>query len=55
MLRRYADAEKYLEKSIDVVQSYTTNEAVIYESYNNLFVHRIRTNLNKVINFSFLS
>ncbi len=52
MLRRYGDAEKYLEKIIDVVQTQTTNDAIIYAEYNNLFLHMIRTNLNKVPHIS---
>lgn len=48
MLRRYSDAEKYLEKILDSVQGHTTNDLLIYTEYNNLFLHRIKTNLNKV-------
>jgi hypothetical protein len=48
MLRRYADAESYLEKIVDATQAHTTNDALIYAEYNNLFIQRLKTNLNKV-------
>jgi len=52
MLRRYADADEYLEEIVDTVQKHTTNDAIIYAQYNNLFLHRLRVNVNKVIFFS---
>ena len=48
MLRQYQGAEKYLEKILAFVLNKTTNEALIYSEYNNLFLHCLRTNLNKV-------
>jgi len=50
MLRRYADADEYLEEIVDTVQKHTANDAIIYAQYNNLFLHRLRVNVNKVIN-----
>lgn len=49
MLRRYADADEYLEEIVDTVQKHTTNDAIIYAQYNNLFLHRLRVNVNKAI------
>ena len=48
MLRRYQGAEIYLDKILAIVLSKTTNEALIYAEYNNLFLHCLRTNLNRV-------
>ena len=48
MLRRHQGAEIYLDKILAIVLSKTTNEALIYAEYNNLFLHCLRTNLNRV-------
>ena len=47
MLRRYQDADEYLDEIVDTVQQYSSNEPLIYAQYNNLFLHRLRTNINK--------
>jgi len=51
MLRRYTDADEYLEELVDTVQNHSANDALIYAQYNNLFLHRLRVNVNKVIFF----
>jgi hypothetical protein len=48
MLRRYQDADEYLDEIVDTVQQYSSNEPLIYAQYNNLFLHRLKTNINKV-------
>lgn len=47
-LRRYEDCEKALETIIENNQRFSANDAVLYDSYNNLFIHCLNTNLNKV-------
>jgi len=49
MLRRYTDADEYLEELVDTVQNHSANDALIYAQYNNLFLHRLRVNVNKAI------
>ena len=49
MLKRYQDAEKYLEEILNIAKSKANNEALIYSEYNNLFLHCLKTNLNKVL------
>lgn len=52
MLRRYTDADEYLEELVDTVQNHSANDALIYAQYNNLFLHRLRVNVNKVISLA---
>lgn len=47
MLRRYKDADEYLQEILETVQQYTSNEPLIYAQYNNLFLHRLKTDINK--------
>ena len=49
MLKRYQDAENYLEEILNIAKSKANNEALIYSEYNNLFLHCLKTNLNKVL------
>lgn len=48
MLRRYLDADETLEEIVDTIQKHSANDALIYAQYNNLFLHRLRINVNKV-------
>lgn len=50
MLRQYEDTEAYLDKIVQTQLARTTNVGVIYTEYNNLFLHCIKTNLNRVNN-----
>lgn len=49
-LKRYKTAELFLEKIINIYLLRGDKDQV-YNYYNNLILHMIRTNLNKVIYF----
>lgn len=49
MLRKYQQTENYLEKLIEVSREKKSNEIILYNEYNNLILHCMRTNLNKAI------
>jgi tetratricopeptide (TPR) repeat protein len=49
-LRQYHDSEDTLEKIIELSQRIQSTESLLlYKEYNNLFLHCLRTNLNKAI------
>ncbi|KRW98750.1 Cyclic nucleotide-binding protein [Pseudocohnilembus persalinus] len=49
MLRLYQDSEHTLEQIIEITQKASTSDALLYREYHNLFLHLLRTNLNKSI------
>lgn len=48
MLKYYLDAENTIEEIIEILQKKNTNDVLIYKEYNNLFLHCLKYNLNKV-------
>jgi hypothetical protein len=50
-LKLFSQSEKYLEKIIDVQRARSTDEVIVLGDYNNLVLHCLRTNVNKVFEF----
>lgn len=49
MLRKYQNSENIFEKIIEINRERKSSEIVIYNEFQNLIVHCLRTNLNKAI------
>lgn len=47
-MRKYEECEKTLEKIIEMQIKYSADDDQLYHSYNNLYIHCLNTNLNKV-------
>lgn len=48
-LKLYSQSEKYLERIIEVQRERKSDELIVLNDFNNLVLHCLRTNVNKVI------